>query len=457
MGTVKTGLAVGATVALLILGAGRAVCQEPPAAAAPGSTDLPSWLPRLLGAQFTLTAQRLLPFAAPYSGPRSLESHGDTEETDTYGAYFGSQLTANLQAYLDVELARGHGVSHAEGLAGITNGDVIRQGSVNLGQDPYVARAFLRYVIPLAAATESLEHKQDQLPGKQATTRVELKFGKLALSDDLDQNRYANATRTQFTNWGLFNNTAWDYAADTRGYTYGLYAGWVHPGWTLRFETAQMPTLANGNVFDSNIREARGDNLELTLSPWKTGTVVRFLVFENHGRMGSYREAIDRALATGGVPDIVADDRVGRTKKGLGLNLEQPLADQGETGAFLRLGWSDGRNEDFVFTEADRHASAGLQLAGGRWRREQDRVAVALVLHGLSADHRDYLAAGGEGFLLGDGRLRYGTETIVETYYRFQCGKFMQVGPDYQHIWNPGFNRDRGPASVISLRLHAEY
>jgi high affinity Mn2+ porin len=432
--------------------------QEAPTAGTPAeATAVPPWVPRLLGAQVTFIGQRLLPFSAAYSGPRSLVKQGDTQQTDTYGLYFGSQLTGRLQGYFDVEVARGHGISMAEGLAGITNGDVIRQGSANLGQEPYVARAFLRYVAPLSKETEPVERGLDHFPSPQPTARFEVKFGKLALTDDFDQNRYANATRTQFMNWGLFNNTAWDYAADTRGYTYALYLGWVHPRWALRLASGQMPLQANGNVFDRSVKDARGDNLELTLNPRPEGTILRLLVFENRARMGSYRAAVQRVRDHGGTPDVVADDRPGRTKKGWGFNLEQPLADRGETGAFVRLGWNDGRNEDFVFTEADRHASAGLQVAGNRWRRERDRVGLAAVIHGISRDHRAYLASGGLGFLLGDGALRYGPEQVLEVYYRFQAGDHVQIGPDFQHITNPGYNRDRGPATVLSLRFHFEY
>jgi high affinity Mn2+ porin len=448
-------------LALAILAPGVAapcLAQEAPAPEAPAeATALPAWVPRLLGAQFTFIGQRLLPFAASYSGPRSLVSRGDTQETDTYGLYFGSQLTHRLQFYFDVELARGRGVSGAEGLAGLTNGDVIREGSVNLGQEPYVARAFLRYVVPLSKETEAVERGLDHFPSLQPVSRFEIKLGKLALTDDFDQNRYANSTRTQFMNWGLFNNTAWDYAADTRGYTFGVYLGWVHPRWALRVASFQMPTFANGNLFDSNVRVDRGDNLELTLSPHPKGTILRFLLYENRARMGNYKDAIELALQQGGTPDIVADDKPGRTKVGWGINLEQPLADDGETGAFMRLGWNDGRNEDFVFTEADQHASAGLQVAGHHWGREHDRVGVAAVIHGISKDHREYLASGGLGFLLGDGRLRYGHEEILESYYRFQAGKRFQISPDYQYIMNPGYNQDRGPATVLSLRFHVEY
>ena len=354
-------------------------------------------------------------------------------------------------------MARGAGVGHAVGLAGITDGDVIRQGSIDLGQGPYVARAFLRYTIPLTDASDTVSRAMDQLPGVEPVRRLEIDLGKLAATDAFDQNRYANTTRAQFCNWALINNTAWDFAADTRGYSYGIVVSWVHPRWGVALGSFFMPTFANGNVFDGDIRHARGDNAQLTIQPDARGTTIRLLAYVNHARMGDYAEALARAQASGQTPDIAADDRPGRVKYGVGLNLERPLADRGETGVFLRAGWNDGHTEDFAYTEADRHLSAGLQLAGARWGRARDRLGVAYVRHGLSAGHRAYLATGGKGFLLGDGRLDYAGEAILETYYRMQVGPYAQVSPDLQFIANPGYNRDRGPATVLTLRLGLRY
>jgi high affinity Mn2+ porin len=216
-----------------------------------------------------------------------------------------------------------------------------------------------------------------------------------------------------------------------------------------------MPTFANGNVYDGDVGRARGDQVELTLDPTGAGTVVRAMAYLNHARMGSYADAIRIAQQTGQPPNIVADDAPGRTKYGFGLNVEQPLADAGGTGLFARWGWSDGRNESFVFTEVDRHLSAGIQVSGVRWGRGREVFAIAAEDHGLSPLHREYLAMGGHGFLLGDGRLTYGHERIVEAYYRLQVGRFVQISPDLQQVWNPGYNRDRGPATVLGVRLNA--
>ena len=425
-----------------------------------GVYDRYPWLPRLLGAQFTYIGQDMPPFHALYSGPKSLTDRGDHQNTHTYGAYFGSHVTNALQLYADFEMARGAGIGHAIGLAGLTDGDVIRQGVASLGQGPYLARAFARYDIPIGAERDTASRALDQVPMVEPTTRFELKAGKWALSDELDQNRYANSTRYQFMDWGLWNNVAWDFASNTRGYTNGVLLAFVSPHWALRLAAAQMPIIANGNTLDDDVRDAHGLNAELTVSPAAGGTVLRFLAYENRASMGIYREAIDIAAAHDTIPDIVADDRRGRVKYGFGFNAEQPLADSGNTGVFLRLGWNDGKTEDFVFTEADRHLSGGIQVAGNLWSRAEDRLGVADLVDGLSEDHRDYLAAGGLGFLLGDGALRrYGPENIIELYYRLQVPhvSFLQLSPAIQHIENPGYNEDRGPLYVYSIRVNLHY
>ena len=416
-----------------------------------------AWAPQVLGTQGTVIAQRLSAFDAPYSGPMSLTAGGDRAVSHTYGIYLGARLAPRVDGYLDVEMARGNGISHASGLAGVTNGDVLRQGTADLGNGPYVARAFLRATIPLGADVDSVSRGIDQLAGPVASRRVEITAGKLAASDLFDVNRYANSTRTQFLNWGLFQNTAWDFAADTRGYTNGVAVSWITPRIALRVGSFQMPRQANGNVFDSDLRLARGDNAEVTFSMLPGGGVVRVLAWQNHARMGDYEEALARARATNSVPDIVADDAPGRVKRGVGLNVEQPLADSGETGLFLRAGRVNGTTESFAFSEVEGHLSFGIQVAGGHWSRDPDRAGIALLRHAINAAHQEYLAAGGVGFLLGDGALRYGPETFVEGFYRAQVGPYLQLGPDVQYVRNPGYNRDRGPAWVTTVRANVRY
>jgi carbohydrate-selective porin OprB len=163
------------------------------------------------------------------------------------------------------------------------------------------------------------------------------------------------------------------------------------------------------------------------------------------------------AAATGTTPDTTALSRTGQTKYGFGVNLEQPLADDGETGLFARAGWANGANSAWSYTEVDRDMSAGLQVSGSHWDRPEDRFGMAIAVDGLSGSHRHYLKEGGIGMLMGDGTLNYGLEQIFEAYYRVQLGPYVQLSPDYQRIVNPAYNRDRGPVDVYSIRLRLYY
>jgi carbohydrate-selective porin OprB len=257
-------------------------------------------------------------------------------------------------------------------------------------------------------------------------------------------------------NWTLFNDTAWDFAADTRGYTDGVMLAWVDAGWSLRYGVYRMPWRANGQRLVPSLRKARGEQVELTVQPDPDGWALRLLAFRNTASMGVYRQAIDTALATGSVPDITADDHAGRHKYGVGLNGELPLADHGDTGLFMRAGWNDGHTESFAFTEVDRTFSGGFQLSGAHWNRPGDHLGVGVAFNALSPGHRAYLALGGDGFVLGDGTLRYGRERLIEAYYNVSISKYLTLSPDLQLVHNPGYNRDRGPARFVALRAHLE-
>lgn len=449
MASLRGGLPLAALV--LLAGpwlAAHAQDQEPSAAQ--------PWEPMLLAAQYNGIYQHLDSFGAAYSGPLSLTDAGDNAFSQTFGIYFGMAISSHWQTYLDIERFVGDGVGNATGLGSPTNGDVVRAGS-GLPKDAYIARAYVQYLLPLDDDYAPVARAQDQLPGQVPTSAFLFKVGKLAVGDDFDQNRYANSARTEFESWALINNGAWDYAADTRGYTGGLVFGYLQPTWSLKFGLYRMSQRANQEALEWPLSRAHGENLELDLMPDASGTVIRLLLYRNVARMGIYQDAIDKALASGSQPNIVADDADGRVKRGFGLNVEQPLADDGDTGAFLRVGWNDGQTESFEFTEVDRTLSVGGQLSGAHWGRADDRLGVAVVVDGLSAVHARYLELGGCGFGLCDGRLDYGHEAVMETFYRIQAGKYAQISPDFQFIENPGYNRERGPARVYGLRLHLQY
>ena len=417
-----------------------------------------------VGFQASAITQHVFPFHSPYAGAESFLSRNETEATNTYTVYIGYRINNRLEAYVDPEVSRGHGLSTGYGLGGFTNGDVVR--TPTLDQNPYLARYILRYVLPLGKETEPVVQGESQLAGPRPTHRLVLSGGKMGVSDIFDVNRYANTTRTQFMNWGLINCAAYDYAADTRGYSQGAAAEYITPSFALRAGVFQMPKIANFIQLSSDYKNNFGSQVELELHPKFLATkaglgIVRLLGYYNRAHMGDYRASVALAKQAGTTPDITATETTGNKKYGYVINFEQPLADDGNTGLFGRVGYNDGKTEDFAYTECDRTGSLGGQLSGTRWHRPDDVLAVAAEQNDLSAAHRDYLAAGGSGFLLGDGRLNYGSERLLETYYNYQLSKHgaataIFVTVDYQYIRNPGYNRDRGPVSVPSFRVHLE-
>lgn len=423
--------------------------------------ELPSWWPHLVSAQSTFIPQHLFPFHSPYVGPHSLLPDEATNASSNSGFYLGAKLTDNLQGYFDVEMFWGSGLSNANGLGGLTNGDVLRSGGgfgLNHPHDPYIARGYVRYLLPLSDKREYVEEDQDQVGTYEPTHRLEFKLGKFSANDDFDRNRYANTARAQFMNWSLVTNTSWDFAADTQGFTLGTVIGWVEPEWDLKVGLFQEPRVANGYQLDNDVLRDRGNNMQFSYHPdGQDGANYRLLAFINTARMGRYNAAVADAAATGGVPNIVADDHPGRMKYGFAFNMDYPLADGGETGVFARWGWNDGRTESFAYSEVDRLYSFGGQLSGIRWGRRYDVAALGFVIDELSPQHARYLGAGGLGFVLGDGRLNYAPEMVTEVYYRAQLGSFFQISPGLQFIANPGYNQDRGPVWVASLRVRVAY
>lgn len=449
--SIRSGLPLAALA--LFAGPWLAVYGQEPDASAP---VVQPWEPLPLAAEYNGIYQHLDRFGAANSGPLSLTDAGDDALSQTFGVYFGMALSSRWQAYLDIERFVGDGVGNSTGLGSPTDGDVVRAGS-GLPKDAYIARAYVQYLLPLGDNYAPVTRGQDQLPGQAPTSAFLFKAGKLSAGDDFDQNRYANSARNEFESWALINDSAWDYPADTRGYTGGLVFGYLQPTWSLKFGLYRMSQRANQEALEWPLSRAHGDNLELDLMPDASGTVIRLLVYRNVARMGIYQDAINQALASGSQPNIAADDADGRVKHGFGLNVEQPLADEGDSGVFLRAGWNDGLTETFEFTEVDRTLSLGGQLSGAHWGRADDRLGAAAVIDGLSAVHARYLELAGCGFELCDGRLDYGHEAVMEVYYRMQAGKYAQISPDFQFVEHPGYNRQRGPARVYGLRLHLQY
>jgi hypothetical protein len=395
-------------------------------------------------------------FHAAYSGPNSFRAEGEHATSYVETLYTGYLLGHGVEVLADVESAGGHGLSTALGLAGFTNLDVVRDPA--LGQTPYLARAEFHQTLRLSAEDVATERTPLSLATSVPSRRLEFRFGKLSTVDFFDLSGIGSDSHLQFLNWTLDNNGAYDYAADTRGYTYGFEAEYQSAGWAFRFGEMLMPKVANGIDLDWDLRRARAENYELELRPKLLKgrkSTARLLAYENHADMGNYREAVARYEAKLDPRPIIQNtERQGTVKYGFGLNMEQELT--AAVRVFARLGWNEGQHESFAYTEVDSAATVGADVAGGSWRRKLDKAGVAMVTNGISASHQSYLRNGGLGFLLGDGGLTYGRENIVESYYTLHAWRGIFVSVDVQRVWNPGYNRDRGPVIVPGLRLHVE-
>lgn len=395
-------------------------------------------------------------FHALYSGPNSLSARAEHATSRVLTLYTGYRLSKHTEALFDLESAGGRGISDALGMAGFTNVDVVR--NPELGSKPYVARLMLHQMIALGGEDEKAERTSTSLLTKLPSRRIELRAGKMSIADYFDVNSVGSDSHLQFLNWTAVNNGAYDYAADTRGYTVAAMVEYQDHNWGARFAEALMPKVANGPKLDYDVLRARSENIELEFRPeLRKGkkTIIRLLSFINHADMGSYREAVQAFLAgTDPQPNIEAHRKQGRIKYGFGVNAEQEITKTMRV--FGRLGWNEGQNESFAYTEVDQAVEAGADWRLERWQRPNDKIGIAFITNGISRLHQLYLALGGNGFLLGDGRLTYGREDIIETYYNAHLWRGVYFSPELQWAAHPGYNKDRGPVVVPGLRLHLE-
>jgi len=445
---------------------------RPVAPAAAGQPAPPTFFPHpdatryFIAGQANIIFQAHGPFHSPYEGTNSLLSRGEYKTSLVGTLYMGAELVRNparhLEAIYDEESAGGRGISEAVGLAGFTNLDVVR--NPNLGPVPYMARVQLHQTIGFTRKTVASARGPFSLATETPERRLELRVGKMGLPDFFDLNSVGTDSHLQFLNWTTDNNGAWDYAADTRGYTYGAVAEYDDKTWSARYGLATMPTVANGINFDWSLKRASGQNMEAEwrhgllgglLNPDRKG-VVRALGYVNHAHMGLYRDAVKAYLAgTDPTPTITLHEKFGAVKYGFGLNAEQELT--ADLRVFGRFGWNEGQHESFVYTEVDQTVELGGDLTGKRWGRATDKVGLAFDSNAIKGDHQEYLRLGGLGFLLGDGRLNYAREDILEGYYTLHTWRGLYYALDAQYITHPGYNQDRGPVLVESFRMHVDF
>lgn len=436
--------------------------SEATASPDPSPDEPQSVFPRLKDTRFWLSGQTNFifqthpPFHAAYSGKNSLNPNYEKASSRVLTLYTGMRLNNSTELLVDVEESGGAALSKGLGAAGFPNLDIVRNPF--LSKAPYLGRAMVHKVFALSEEKSEAQRNVLTLFDELPRRRLEIRFGKFSLVDFFDQNSVATDTHFQFTNWAIGNNGAYDYAADTRGYTIAFTADYEDSNWGFRFSEALMPKVANGIDLVWRPWEVHAENFEYELRKGviaKKSGVLRLLAFTNYANMGIYRDAIAQ-FKDGLVPapDITAHPWHITRKYGFGVNLEQKLTS--DLTAFGRFGWNNGKTESFVYTEIDQTFSTGLRADGALWHRMHDRAGVAFVSNGISGDHRTYLSDGGYGFLIGDGALRYGREKIVEGYYTCHVWRGIYIAPGLQHIVNPAYNRDRGPVLVPSLRLHLE-
>lgn len=405
-------------------------------------------------AQATVVLQGHPAFRSPYRGPQSLDPAARANETADLTLYAGVRPWAGAELWINPEIDQGFGLSDTLGVAGFPSGEAYKVGH----RDPYLKlpRLFLRQTVDLGGERQATDADLNVLGGSHAADRLVLTVGKFGVNDIFDQNAYAHDPRQDFLNWTLIDTGTFDYAADAWGFTYGAAAEWYTGPWTLRAGWFDLSEVPNSTTPDPKFRQqqwiAEGERR------WDIGGragKAAVTGFVTHGRMGGFSDALALAAATGQPADAALVRRM-QDRAGVAMNVEQQLT--GDLGAFVRAGVADGRFEAFEYTDVDRTFAFGLSQGGKPWGRAGDKLAAAVVVNQASSERLAYLAAGGLGILVGDGKLPHpGAETTLETYYNLEVAKGLHTTFDYQFIDNPGYNRDRGPVSVLAVRLHAQY
>jgi high affinity Mn2+ porin len=419
----------------------------------------PEWDRLWLSGQANFISQWHPAFYSPYQGKNSLTPEAQDASSRVLTLYTGLRVTKTTEFLCDVQETGGHGLGEALGVAGFFNLDVVRNPT--LSKAPYIARLMWHQIIPLGSKRIASDRTPASLFRELPERRFELRFGKISMADFFDVNTYGTDSNLQFMNWAVDNNGAYDYAADTRGFTYAALLEYHDKNYVIRFAEALMPKVANGIHLDADMSRARAENVELelhgTVLKQRPPGVLRLLSYVNHANMGDYRDTVNSWLAnpTTPVPEITNHPLQTTVKYGFGVNFEQPLNDW--LGLFGRWGWNEGQHESFAYTEVDQTWQIGAGGNGGRWGRKYDRIGLVFVSNGISHDHARYLSLGGLGFLLGDGKLNYSRENIVEGFYTLHAWRGIFPAFGLQYVVNPGYNADRGPVVVPTLRLHLEF
>jgi high affinity Mn2+ porin len=393
-------------------------------------------------------------FPAAYSGANSLSPEKANSYSLTGTLFFGARLTDTLEVYVNPEAASGVPFSELHGVAGFTNAELARTSGPTL--KAYLARAFLRKTWNLGGELEREPSAQNQVATSYSAERVVLTAGIISVLDIFSAVDYSRDPRTQFINWSALTYGAWDFPADARGYTAGAALEYISPEFAIRAGWFAGPKESNGLTLDYSLGTFYGTVVEVDvpLRLLDGPGSFQLLAFRNRANMGNFDDAIALGQQTGTVPDLTLVRRP-QTKWGFGVTVQQELFK--DLGGYLRAGWNNGKTETYMFTEIDRSIAAGVLANGRQWDRPRDSAGVAIYWNMLGGSHRTYLALGGQGFFLGDGRLNYGPESTTEAFYALNVLGRLWISANYQYQTNPGYNRDRGPVNYFGFRLHADF
>ncbi len=337
----------------------------------------------------------------------------------------------------------------------------------------YSSRLYFRQNLSLGGFDVIKPSGPMQLGSTVKSRRIVITLGNFSVLDIFDKNTYASDLRRQFFNMSFLTYAAFDFAADARGYTWGGAIEAYVDDFAIRFAHVVPPVNPNQLELDPHFWKYFGQQVELEHQHSWGGLpgAVRVLGYRNVENMGQFSDAIaaynsnpsmNATTCTGfnyGSHNATAPDlcwaRRPNVKMGIGASFEQALP--GDIGFFLRAMYSDGKTEVYSYTSTDSSVSTGFLARGTLWRRPADYAGVGYSMGWISAAHAEYLRMGGVDGFIGDGNLRRAPETVFEVFYGFNIIRSLVLSGDYQMIWNPAYNADRGPVTIIGLRLHAEF
>jgi high affinity Mn2+ porin len=403
-------------------------------------------------AQTTFIGQYAAPFRSPYQGANSLTPNAGREGWDVT-LYAGLRPWRGAEIWINPEIDQGFALNDFHGVAGFVNYDPSKGSSYPFTR---IHRYFFRQTVDLGGATQKVAADLNQFATTQTADRLVITVGKFSVGDVFDLNKYAQDARSDFMNLAMVSTGTFDYAADAFGYTYGAAAEWYQGPWTLRGGYFDMSRVSAGVELDSEFREFQWvGEIERRYDLWGQPGKILFTGFLSRARMGRYNDAVSLSQLTGRPADIAAVRR-STSRSGISMSFEQQVAP--DLGFFARAGIADGNVQDYEITDIDRTVVVGLSQSGKSWGRPNDTFGLAAAVNNISSAHQAFFNAGGLGIVIGDGMLPHpGLEQIIETYYRYNLTSLWDVTLDYQFVNNPAYNRDRGPVSVIALRLHADF